>query len=162
MPTHPPTLTHYQFITRWEFQAPLETVWRELMTPEEWPQWWRGVEKVELVRKGNDDLGHGAIRNYVWKSRLPYRLLFTLETTRIEPQAVIEAKATGELAGRGIWTLEHRDGVTYAENDWQVSTTKWWMKFLAPIARPIFSWNHSVSMSWGREGLARRLKERVA
>lgn len=151
--------SHYQFFTRWEFRAPLARVWHELMTPEEWPRWWRGVENVELVRKGHDDLGHGAIRNYVWKSRLPYTLRFTLETIRVEPQSIIEATATGELAGRGIWTLSHRDGVTYAENDWRVSTTKWWMGILAPIARPIFSWNHAVSMEWGRKGLQSRLEE---
>jgi len=31
------------------------------------------------------------------------------------------------------------------------------MNYLAPIARPLFKWNHDVVMGWGSEGLARRL-----
>ncbi|HKQ32652.1 MAG TPA: polyketide cyclase, partial [Thermodesulfobacteriota bacterium] len=41
--------------------------------------------------------------------------------------------------------------------DWQVETTKPWMNLIAPLARPIFKWNHDVVMKWGAEGLARRL-----
>jgi hypothetical protein len=31
------------------------------------------------------------------------------------------------------------------------------MNYLAPIARPVFKWNHDVVMAWGREGLEKRL-----
>jgi hypothetical protein len=31
------------------------------------------------------------------------------------------------------------------------------MNLLAPIARPLFEWNHNVVMSWGAEGLEKRL-----
>jgi hypothetical protein len=31
------------------------------------------------------------------------------------------------------------------------------MNLLAPLARPIFRWNHDVVMDWGADGLARRL-----
>jgi hypothetical protein len=31
------------------------------------------------------------------------------------------------------------------------------MNLLAPVARPIFKWNHDVVMGWGAEGLARKL-----
>jgi hypothetical protein len=41
--------------------------------------------------------------------------------------------------------------------DWKVETTKAWMNFLAPVARPFFSWNHDVVMGWGGEGVARQL-----
>lgn len=148
--------THYRFLTRWQFPAPLERVWRELEAPEEWPTWWRGIEKVTLLKPGTG-LGVGAIRRYTWKSRLPYRLSFTMETVRIDEFQLIEGRATGELQGRGCWTLSHADGVTHVEYLWEVATTKWWMKFLSPIARPVFAWNHDVIMEWGREGLSHRL-----
>jgi hypothetical protein len=35
------------------------------------------------------------------------------------------------------------------------------MNLLAPIARPLFKWNHDVVMHWGGEGLARRLGVRL-
>jgi len=36
-----------------------------------------------------------------------------------------------------------------------------WMNLLAPIARPLFEWNHNVVMNWGAEGLEKRLGARV-
>ena len=41
--------------------------------------------------------------------------------------------------------------VTY---EWNVSTTKTWMNLLAPVARPVFAYNHDMVMRWGGEGLA--------
>jgi len=31
------------------------------------------------------------------------------------------------------------------------------MNMLSPLARPLFKWNHDVVMSWGAEGLRKRL-----
>jgi hypothetical protein len=149
--------SEYKFVTRWVIQAPQERVWNELMSPEEWQTWWRGVERVELLRPGHDALGQGAVRRYTWRSRLPYRLTFVMETTRIEPQMLIEGKASGELEGSGCWRLSHDNGVTHVQYNWNVVTNKWWMKWLAPVARPLFEWNHDVIMDWGRQGLVRRL-----
>ena len=38
--------------------------------------------------------------------------------------------------------------------EWNVRTTKPWMNLLAPIARPVFAWNHDWVMRNGGEGLA--------
>ena len=146
----------YAFVTRWTVPAPLELVWRELTRPEDWPSWWRGVERVDLVRAG-DASGLGAIRRYTWRSRLPYRLSFTMETTRIEPQTLIEGRASGELDGLGIWRLTATGGGTDIRYDWQVEATKPWMRIAGPIARPLFAWNHDVVMEWGRLGLLKRV-----
>jgi hypothetical protein len=35
------------------------------------------------------------------------------------------------------------------------------MNLLAPIAKPVFAWNHDVVMRQGGEGLARRLGARL-
>jgi carbon monoxide dehydrogenase subunit G len=147
----------YQFITQWQIPAPLERVWNVLNAPDQWPQWWRGVERVELIQKAIDDLGTGAIRRYTWKSRLPYRLSFVMETTRIEPPHRIEGQATGELQGRGVWQLAYANGVTHVQYDWAVNLNKLWMQLITPIARPLFEWNHDIVMEWGRQGLLSRL-----
>jgi len=69
----------------------------------------------------------------------------------------MEGRAFGELDGKGIWTFREENGTTHVRYDWQVTTTKAWMNLLAPVARPVFSWNHDRVMSGGFEGLQRRL-----
>jgi len=70
-----------------------------------------------------------------------------METTRVEPINVIEGRAIGELQGTGRWQLSHDGALTTARYDWKVQTTKAWMNLVAPIARPLFSWNHDVVMA---------------
>ncbi|HJQ67665.1 MAG TPA: SRPBCC family protein [Blastocatellia bacterium] len=151
----------YEFVTIWRVRAPLESVWNEIYHSELWPTWWKGVERVEELREG-DDKGVGSIRRYTWKSKLPYRLAFDMETIRVEPPVLLEGVATGELDGKGLWQLSREGNDTVARYDWKVQTTKQWMNLLAPLARPVFKWNHNVVMSWGAEGLASRLKASVS
>jgi hypothetical protein len=150
----------YKFVTIWRVKAPIETVWNEIYHSSEWPSWWKGVESVAELRKG-DDMGVGTIQRYTWKSKLPYRLSFNMETIRIEPPLLLEGIATGELQGRGLWQLSNNDGETIVRYDWTVETTKLWMNLLSPIARPLFEWNHNVVMSWGAKGLEQRLGKMV-
>lgn len=149
-------MANYEFVTIWQVQAPQEKVWDLIFQSERWPKWWHGVEKVKKLKDG--DANHiGAIFRYTWKSRLPYRLIFEMETTRVEPMSIIEGRAIGELQGVGRWTITHEAGITTARYDWKVETTRAWMNLLAPIARPFFSWNHDVVMGWGGEGLGKQL-----
>lgn len=146
----------YEFVTIWRTKAPLDRVWNEIYHSEKWPDWWRGVEEVVEIKKG-DDLGVGSVRRYTWKSTLPYRLTFDVETVRVVPMAVIEGVARGELSGRGVWNIKDEGEHVTARYDWGVDTTKAWMNLISPLARPLFKWNHDIVMSRGAEGLARRL-----
>lgn len=146
----------YEFVTIWHANAPIESVWNEIYHSEHWPQWWKGVEQVVELRKG-DDKGVGSVRRYTWKSQLPYRLTFEMEAVRVEPPLLLEGVATGELEGRGLWQLSQEGNGTVARYDWRVQTNKSWMNLLAPILRPAFNWNHDIIMGWGAEGLAKRL-----
>ena len=146
----------YEFVTIWRVKAPLETVWNEIYHSDLWPDWWKGVESGELVRKG-DESGVGSVHRYTWKSKLPYRLSFEMQAVRVEPPVLLEGIAAGELAGRGVWQLSFENDETIARYDWKVETTKRWMNLLAPVARPVFKWNHDVVMGWGAQGLAKRL-----
>jgi len=146
----------YDFVTVWRVKAPIESVWNEIYHSGDWPTWWKGVESVVEVRKG-DERGVGSIHRYTWKSKLPYRLSFDMETVRVEPPRLLEGIAVGELQGRGLWQLSIESSETIVRYDWNVVTTKRWMNLLSPIARPLFEWNHNVVMNWGAEGLQKRL-----
>jgi hypothetical protein len=150
----------YEFVTIWHVDAPIERVWNEIYHSSEWPTWWKGVERVSEIRQG-DATGVGSIHRYTWKSKLPYRLSFDMENIRIDPPVLLEGIAMGELQGRGLWQLSANGSETLVRYDWRVETTKRWMNLLSPIARPLFEWNHNVVMSWGAQGLAKRLGVKV-
>ncbi len=149
-------MARYEFTTIWQFDAPVAAVWTAITEVERWPQWWRGVEGVTRLAGGNG-LGVGAVYRYTWKSKLPYRLIFDMETTQVEQYKRIEGRAQGELQGTGCWTFSEANGKTTVRYDWKVDTTKAWMNLMAPLARPFFAWNHDVIMEWGREGLVKLL-----
>jgi uncharacterized protein YndB with AHSA1/START domain len=150
----------YRFFTSWLIEAPRPEVFQAIWDSERWPSWWRGVESVVELEPGDEE-GVGSVARYVWKSRLPYRLEFDMRTTRVERPMLMEGAATGELAGSGVWRLFEDGGVTAVTYEWDVDTTAPWMNLVAPLARPVFAWNHDVVMRWGGEGIARLLGARL-
>ncbi|WP_133645728.1 SRPBCC family protein [Paraburkholderia flava] len=146
----------YCFSTIWRFDAPMPTVWDAIHDSAQWPQWWKNVEQVENLVPGNGD-GVGAVQRYTWKGALPYRLIFDVHVTDVEPLQLLAGDATGDVAGRGCWRFSAEGGTTVVRYDWQVRTTRTWMNLLAPLARPFFQWNHDAVMREGGAALARRI-----
>jgi uncharacterized protein YndB with AHSA1/START domain len=153
----------YDFLTTWCLEAPREPVWEAIWDSERWPQWWRGVVAARKLSSG-DETGVGQVGRYTWRSRLPYDLEFEMTTTEVAKPYLLEGRAEGELAGVGRWRLFEQDGekpVTAVVYEWSVSTSKPWMNLLAPIARPLFEWNHDWVMRNGGRGLAELLDCRL-
>lgn len=154
-------MPEYRFLTTWCLDAPRDQVWDAIWESERWPEWWRGVVASEHLAEG-DENGVGQVGRYTWRSKLPYALDFELTTTRVERPHLLEGEAKGELSGVGRWRLfeENGDGgpvTTAVVYEWNVHTTKPWMNLLAPVARPVFAWNHDWVMRNGAEGIARLL-----
>jgi uncharacterized protein YndB with AHSA1/START domain len=149
-------MADYAFLTTWLLESPCEPVWEAVYDQERWPQWWRGVEEAEALRGGEPN-GIGTVSRLVWKSLLPYRVEFEVTTTRIERLRLLEADAVGELSGVGRWRFYEQAGVTAVLYEWNVATSKAWMNLLAPVARPVFEWNHDWVMARGGEGIAQLL-----
>jgi uncharacterized protein YndB with AHSA1/START domain len=149
-------MADYAFLTTWLLDSPREPVWEAIHDQERWPRWWRGVEEVEEVR-GGDEAGVGSISRMAWRSMLPYRVRFDVTIARVERPHLMEGHAVGELSGIGRWRLFEDDGVTTVLYEWNVETTRAWMNMLAPVARPVFEWNHDWVMARGGEGIARLL-----
>jgi Polyketide cyclase / dehydrase and lipid transport len=131
-------------------EASREHVWEVLHDAGRWPEWWRGVQRVTELEPE---------RRYsiAWRSRIPYELEFDFQVERTDAPFEMAGRAIGELTGTGHWRLFEQAGVTAVTYEWNVHTTKAWMNVLAPVARPLFEYNHNVVMGWGGEGLARRL-----
>lgn len=153
-------MAEYRFVTTWHIDAPIETVWEAIRQSEHWPEWWQGVREVVELERG-DDNGIGNRRRYTFRSRLPYDLVFEMCTTRVEFPQTLDGAAVGELEGEGCWRLEADGNRTVVRYYWEVRTTRRWMNWLAPLARPLFAWNHDLIMRRGEEGLNRYLRDRA-
>ena len=152
-------MARYSFLTTWILDAPRDEVWEAIYEIERWPEWWRGVRSVEQLEPGADG-GIGALYRHEWRSVIPYPVRFETRITRIERPTLIEAAADGELAGTGRWRF-HGERETTVTYEWDVRTTKAWMNLVAPLAAPVFRWNHNVVMHQGGEGLAALLGARL-
>jgi uncharacterized protein YndB with AHSA1/START domain len=153
-------VAEYRFLTTWLLDAPREAVWDVIEDTVSWPEWWRGVARVEKRAPG-DANKVGSRYLIEWRSRLPYPVEFEFTVDTVERPHVMAGRAHGELDGTGSWRLFEEDGVTAVTYEWNVETTKAWMNVLAPVARPIFAWNHDWVMTRGGEGLAQRLGARL-
>jgi uncharacterized protein YndB with AHSA1/START domain len=143
----------YSFVTVWRLDAPIERVYAAIRDSLAWPSWWPAVIAVQELEKGDPDTSIGNVRRYTFKGALPYQLAFDLRVERVEEPRVLAGRATGELEGTGVWTLSQEDGTTVARYDWNVSTSRWWMNLLAPLAAPVFRRNHDYVMRSGAKGL---------
>lgn len=146
----------YEFLTTWLLRAPRAAVWDAIEDATAWPAWWRGVQSV-VELDGGDGQRVGSRYRVRWRSFVPYPIGFTFEVDRVERPRLMHGRAHGDLNGTGTWRLYEQDGITAVTYDWRVTTAKPWMNLVAPLARPVFEWNHDWVMARGGEGLARRL-----
>jgi uncharacterized protein YndB with AHSA1/START domain len=147
----------YHYISTWQLQAPIERVWAAISHLEQLPAWYPAVQQVQTLTAGDPD-GVGTRVRYVLKGRLPMRLAFEATIARVDPPRELELQAEGDLAGRGRWELEQQGEVTTVRYLWDVQTTRPWMNLVAPVARPLFTWNSKGVMLQAGQGLARHLE----
>lgn len=148
--------TNYRFHTVWWTPAAIEKVWEALAHYSAWPTWWRGIRKVEVLRRG-DESGVGTVLHQEWRSWLPYTLVFDLEMVRLESRRLLEGRASGDLEGICKWTFTPVHEGTEIRFDVDVRPGRWWMNLPVPFASRIVRANFETIMHWGREGLERVL-----
>ncbi|MEM7159431.1 MAG: SRPBCC family protein [Myxococcota bacterium] len=125
------------------------------------PDWWSGVylEAVPLRNYARPMVG-AKVRAKA-RGFLPYTLSFTLEALELEYGQRLQARATGDF--EGVWTAELHDdgeGGTRVAIDWRVTVDKPLIRFLSPILKPLFAWNHCWTTPRGERGLIRYLDQR--
>jgi len=150
----------YVFVDEWHVAAPAEAIFTALSDARTYPEWWRPVY-IGVESEGAGGVGHTATQHF--KGRLPYRLTTRTTTTRHEPPRLLEVDVTGDLRGRGTWTLTPRPGSTHVRFDWHVYADRPLLRVFTPILRPAFRANHAWAIARAREGLepfAQRLADR--
>ena len=95
-------VAEYRFLTTWLLDAPREAAWDVIEDTASWPEWWRGVVRVEERDPGGEN--HVGGRYLIeWRSRLPYPIEFEFTVDRVEHPKLMEgaptASSTGSAAG---------------------------------------------------------------
>ncbi len=151
----------YQFYTDWRVKAPIELVYEILKEGKEYARWWPDVYLATEYIPSGDPNGIGDKVVLLTKGWLPYRLRWTATAERAERPKLIEISASGDFVGRGIWNLEQQGDEVFIHFDWCLRADKPLLRWLSPIFKPIFRWNHHWAMSKGiirlQEELARRM-----
>ena len=148
----------YSFLTTWILDAPRGNVWDAIYEIEQWPAWWRGVgastssSTATVTGSGRSTGTSGGASSPIPCASRPDH----------EHRAAVPDRGEGRRRARRhrpLALLRGREtAVTY---EWNVHTTRPWMNLLAPIARPVFRWNHNVVMHQGGQGLADLLGARL-
>ena len=149
-----------RYVTDWSLDAPIERVWDALVDVETWPQWWPHVRDVRTLHHGAAN-GLGSVRRLRWSSRLPYGFSLEVTTTLVRAPFRLEGRATGDMAGTGVWTLVRDGAGTCVRYVWTLDLHTRWMRLAAPFMAPVFRWNHEGVMRSGGQGLARHLAARL-
>jgi len=152
-------VARFSYVTVWRIEAPLHEVWPAIFHSECWPEWWKSVREVREIERGDAD-GTGNARRYIWRGRLPYDIRFVMRTTRVQPMALLEGVASGEVEGVGRWEFAEQGAITVVRHAWNIRTATRVMSLLAPLARPLINWNHDGVMREGGEALGRLLGSR--
>ena len=157
MPSH-----HYQFLTRWRVEATPEEVYPILDDTTQFPRWWPAVWlKVEELEPG-DAAGIGKRVWFTSKGWLSYILVWESTATEKEFPRRLALAASGDFAGRGVWTLRPDGAFVDVEYDWQITADKPLLKYLSFLLKPAFAANHNWAMARGLESLKLELLRRRA
>ncbi len=123
------------------------------------PEWWQGVyEEAELLEVYYEPVFGGKVRAKA-RGFLPYKLEFELESLRLEPGELVEVKASGDFDG--IWRAKlTEDGRgTKVHIEWDVTVNMPLIRYLSPIFKPFFAWNHYWTTPRGQRGMLSYLAE---
>lgn len=131
--------SEYVFVDEWDVAAPVEDVYWTVADARTYPEWWLPVyESVE----GDGPPAVGQVTRHRFKGRLPYVLTMRAEMVAMDPPRSFDVEVDGDLRGHGTWTFTATDGGTHVRWDWRVYADRPLLRYLTPLLRPLFRWNH--------------------
>jgi hypothetical protein len=148
----------YVFLDEWDVAGPREAVFDALADGSTYPVWWRPVY-LSVQSEGPPRVGQVARQHF--RGRLPYTLKTTSTVTALDRPNRFEIDVVGDLTGHGIWTLTEVGDLTHVRFDWRVNADRPLLRYLTPILRPLFRWNHNWAIARAIEGLEPYVRQRA-
>jgi hypothetical protein len=152
----------YRFVTHWRVVGTLREVADILTDLVGFPRWWPSVYLEAREIEPGDERGVGRRLRLRTRGRLPYSLEWEMRVTESDYPKGFAIEATGDLVGRGAWTLEQQGAWVEVRYDWRVRPEKPLLKLWTPLWKPVFSADHRWAMARGEEGLRLELARRRA
>ena len=139
----------YAFRSRWALPVRRDVLWDALLAQLESGDplpWWGSVR---AIGQAEDELRLEA------DTGIGYRLRFTVADLRIDRPEQLRFSADGDLRGRAVVRfVPALRGTTVLLIDWNVVATRRWMRWVDPLARPLFVASHAMMMRRGERRLA--------
>lgn len=154
------TANAFRITTHWEVEAAIEEVADVLTDAQALPDWWGDVYLETKIVDSGDAEGIGrkvAVHSKGW---LPYHLHWTATLIESRRPHGWTIEASGDLEGRGIWSLAQIGPMAKVEYDWCVKAERPLLRLLSPILAPVFAWNHRWAMDKGEKGIRREIVRR--
>jgi hypothetical protein len=144
----------FRFEERWELPGvQVGPVYDVLSRGELLPQWWKGVYlEAEKLSPGDEPKVGDRVRVRA-RGFLPYELNFIVEAVELEPDMRVVVKTIGDFDGLWSATLTQTDTGVSVDLVWEVTVLRPILRFLAPLLRPAFAWNHRWTTPRGEKGL---------
>jgi uncharacterized protein YndB with AHSA1/START domain len=140
----------YVFVDEWDVDAPIECVFAALSDATTYPLWWKPVY-IDVISSGPPAVGRVSRQHF--QGRLPYKLRTDSRITELEPPHRVAVDVNGDLSGTGVWSLRPNGDGVHVRFDWRVNAARPLLRYLTPILRPLFRWNHAWAIARAREGL---------
>jgi hypothetical protein len=150
----------FRIPTTWRVSGRIEDVAKILSEPEDFPRWWGDVYLSVTTTKPGDANSIGQTVAVHSKGWMPYRLNWQGMLVESHMPTTWTVEATGDLVGRGIWTLTQRGDAAEVYYDWSVSSDRLLFRLLAPFFRWLMISNHKWAMARGEAGLRAELVRR--
>jgi uncharacterized protein YndB with AHSA1/START domain len=133
----------YIFLSEWQVDAPQDQVFDVLVDSRTYPEWW-----IPTYVEGESDgpPEPGCVSRVKFKGKLPFVLKATSRLIRVNRPNEFEAEVEGDLRGVAVWTLSAADGKVHVRFDWRVFADRPLLRYLSPVLRPLFRWNHAMAM----------------
>jgi hypothetical protein len=137
-------------IDKWSVRAPIEAVYGVMADLRTYTSWGKPTY-VACDAEGEPEVGQSAA--LCIRGALPMQIKFQCEIVRLEPPNVIEIVARGDLMGRWMLRFDRSATGTDVHSTWSIEPQKPVARFLEPLLKPLFRWNHHKAMERTYPGL---------
>jgi hypothetical protein len=140
----------YQFVTCWRVSGSISKVYDVLRHGGRYSEWWPAYLVSKEIPPNRVEV--------VVQAKFPYKVKFVTELVAENRPHGFEIRSTGDLEGKGVWKFREVDGKTEVTFHWDVKGNKPLIRWLSPILRPFFEWNHDWVMKQGGRALRTNLR----